>query len=448
MIQSMNHHFWVGVLAVLSMTSVATAAPIKTTNRPLRSAQASSPKYRSVEVLPDLSGINNWLFLGFDAGGIFYSSALPGVEGARNGFIGGGRLLISHQFTDWVMDGGLGWQYISAKGDNTNGTTDSINSKIPYLDFSIRYRLGQKFQLGPELEFWLGTDNGLNQDFRAATTNSGKFLGIEGVFEWDRNRKYRFGGRWLMGLGVPGRTVNAFQAFFQIGFDAFGEGAESAPPKHYEQVNDSDLEKAEALTPKEPIQMTPEKAPPPSEPAPDVMSTPAPPPEEPQPPVAPTPEASPAPAQDVTVIPEPTPAVAPKAPVPAKKLILSMGINDLPFGFNDTQLPRAHQARVKNMGRYLAKNQKSWKALIVSGHTDERGSNKFNMDLSMRRAETVRRLLIEGGLASGKVRAVGYGETKPLDRAHTEKAWAKNRRVELEFRGVRDSEIIKKALDQ
>ena len=100
------------------------------------------------------------------------------------------------------------------------------------------------------------------------------------------------------------------------------------------------------------------------------------------------------------------------------------------------------------MGRYLSKKKGAWKTLVVSGHTDERGSPKFNMDLSLRRAETVRRLLIEGGVPASRIKAVGYGETKPIDSHHNEKAWARNRRVELEFLKVTDAEAIKHALDQ
>jgi outer membrane protein OmpA-like peptidoglycan-associated protein len=147
------------------------------------------------------------------------------------------------------------------------------------------------------------------------------------------------------------------------------------------------------------------------------------------------------------VIPEATPVKA-KAPVAAKKVVLSMGFNDLPFGSNDTRLPMAHQTRVKNIGRYLGKNKGAWTRLMVSGHTDERGAEKFNVDLSQRRAETVRRLLIEGGAPGSKIKAVGFGESKPMDRGHNEKAWARNRRVELEFQGVKDSATIKQALDQ
>ena len=69
-------------------------------------------------------------------------------------------------------------------------------------------------------------------------------------------------------------------------------------------------------------------------------------------------------------------------------------------------------------------------ALIeIQGHTDERGDDAYNLDLSDRRAHSVRDYLIGKGVDEKRLTAQGYGETQPLDRSHNEAAWAKNRRV-------------------
>jgi OOP family OmpA-OmpF porin len=65
----------------------------------------------------------------------------------------------------------------------------------------------------------------------------------------------------------------------------------------------------------------------------------------------------------------------------------------------------------------------------IQGHTDERGDDAYNLDLSDRRAKSVMRYLVGKGVDEKRLTAQGYGETQPLDRAHNEKAWAKNRRV-------------------
>jgi outer membrane protein OmpA-like peptidoglycan-associated protein len=67
----------------------------------------------------------------------------------------------------------------------------------------------------------------------------------------------------------------------------------------------------------------------------------------------------------------------------------------------------------------------------IQGHTDERGSDKYNRDLSDRRAASVRRYLINGGIDESRLQSQGYGEDQPLDPRSNEQAWAKNRRVEF-----------------
>ena len=69
-------------------------------------------------------------------------------------------------------------------------------------------------------------------------------------------------------------------------------------------------------------------------------------------------------------------------------------------------------------------------ALIeVQGHTDERGDDAYNLDLSDRRAKAVEKYLADKGVDPKRLSAQGYGETQPLDRRSNDAAWAKNRRV-------------------
>jgi len=67
----------------------------------------------------------------------------------------------------------------------------------------------------------------------------------------------------------------------------------------------------------------------------------------------------------------------------------------------------------------------------VQGHTDIRGSDAHNLDLSQRRADAVKAYLVKKGIASERLQAKGFGESKLLDTAETEEAHAKNRRVQF-----------------
>ncbi len=67
----------------------------------------------------------------------------------------------------------------------------------------------------------------------------------------------------------------------------------------------------------------------------------------------------------------------------------------------------------------------------VAGHTDERGNDAYNLDLSIRRAAAVEQYLIDKGVAAKRLESQGYGETQPLDKRSTAPAWEQNRRVEF-----------------
>jgi len=71
------------------------------------------------------------------------------------------------------------------------------------------------------------------------------------------------------------------------------------------------------------------------------------------------------------------------------------------------------------------------KHLVIEGHADDTGVADFNMKLSRARAESVLRYLVEKGVARGRLKAIGYGDTRPLSAEHTDEARAANRRVEL-----------------
>jgi len=67
----------------------------------------------------------------------------------------------------------------------------------------------------------------------------------------------------------------------------------------------------------------------------------------------------------------------------------------------------------------------------VEGHTDDQGDVKINQKLSLKRAEAVRDALIKAGLAAGRVKALGYGEVRPIASNEFEKGRAMNRRIDI-----------------
>jgi OmpA-OmpF porin, OOP family len=65
----------------------------------------------------------------------------------------------------------------------------------------------------------------------------------------------------------------------------------------------------------------------------------------------------------------------------------------------------------------------------IQGHTDERGNDAYNLDLSDRRAHAVEKYLVDKGVEAKRLTAQGYGETQPKVKESNEAAWSQNRRV-------------------
>ena len=75
--------------------------------------------------------------------------------------------------------------------------------------------------------------------------------------------------------------------------------------------------------------------------------------------------------------------------------------------------------------------------VIATGHTDSIGTDAYNQKLSERRANAVKAYLVSKGVPANKITTIGKGETQPVASNKTKEGRAKNRRVDVEFKGVR-----------
>ncbi len=104
---------------------------------------------------------------------------------------------------------------------------------------------------------------------------------------------------------------------------------------------------------------------------------------------------------------------------------------DVTFDTNSTVVRPGLQSEINRVAGVL--NQYPQTLVRVEGHTDSRGSDAYNMDLSIRRANAVRTLLVQRGVADSRIDAVGYGETMPVATNDTEAGRQRNRRVEIKI---------------
>lgn len=128
----------------------------------------------------------------------------------------------------------------------------------------------------------------------------------------------------------------------------------------------------------------------------------------------------------------------PNGVVVGKTSIVTLG--SIEFEFDKAVIQKRSYPILDNVAQAL-KDNPDIQLTEVQGHTDERGDDEYNLDLSNRRAAAVVTYLKNAGIAADRLESNGYGETRPLSNAHDETAWRMNRRVEFHIR-KRNNEIV------
>jgi len=107
------------------------------------------------------------------------------------------------------------------------------------------------------------------------------------------------------------------------------------------------------------------------------------------------------------------------------------GLKRIHFDFDRSDLTEeAKQVLVNNAGLLRSAPQVN---VLIEGHTDERGSDEYNLALGERRAIAARNFLVSLGIAADRLRIISYGEEMPMALERNEEAWAKNRRAEFKI---------------
>ena len=108
------------------------------------------------------------------------------------------------------------------------------------------------------------------------------------------------------------------------------------------------------------------------------------------------------------------------------KTIVLRGVN---FEFNKATLTQYSETILWRAYRAMIANPDA--RVVITGHTDNVGSDKFNQALSLKRAQTVKNWLVKKGIASNRMRTVGKGEKEPVADNNTEEGRSQNRRMEF-----------------
>ncbi|MFV8849452.1 OmpA family protein [Serratia fonticola] len=109
------------------------------------------------------------------------------------------------------------------------------------------------------------------------------------------------------------------------------------------------------------------------------------------------------------------------------------------FGFNSAELSTAGVNKLTGFANKIKQTNLTEQRIIITGYTDRLGSNAYNQQLSMERAESVRDLLVSSGISHQIIQVDGAGASQPLVACPGEKTaevvecLAPNRRIVIEF---------------
>jgi peptidoglycan-associated lipoprotein len=151
----------------------------------------------------------------------------------------------------------------------------------------------------------------------------------------------------------------------------------------------------------------------------------------------------------VPVVPEPqlpaTPVAAPTTPVDdgsaareaaeaarrAIEMARSVLLQTIYFDYDSDELRSDSRAVLDDKLRVLNANPAL--RVRIDGHTDERGTDQYNLALGRRRADQAKRYLIDRGIDASRIETTSYGRERPAVQGSNEDAWSQNRRGEFQI---------------
>lgn len=103
------------------------------------------------------------------------------------------------------------------------------------------------------------------------------------------------------------------------------------------------------------------------------------------------------------------------------------------FDFDSSDIRADSRPLIEAHAQYLTQNPGA--AVVLEGHTDERGSREYNIALGQKRADSVKRMMTLLGAQDAQIETVSFGKEKPKNPGHDEASWAENRRDDLVYAG-------------
>jgi len=123
--------------------------------------------------------------------------------------------------------------------------------------------------------------------------------------------------------------------------------------------------------------------------------------------------------------------------------ILQDAFDNLNFDFGKATIRESSFSSLDKLAQTLI-DAKNWK-LDIAGHTDDKGSDEYNLKLSQNRANAVKDYLVKKGVNTETITAQGFGESKPIVPNDNDSNRERNRRVEFKITKPNNEVITIKA---
>lgn len=103
---------------------------------------------------------------------------------------------------------------------------------------------------------------------------------------------------------------------------------------------------------------------------------------------------------------------------------------DVHFDFNRYEIKTKDLHTLSEIAEYLS--EKANVKIVIEGHTDEIGSEEYNLALGDKRAKAIKKYLVKYGVKNFRINTVSFGEEKPSNEANSSEAHDENRRGSFE----------------
>lgn len=113
----------------------------------------------------------------------------------------------------------------------------------------------------------------------------------------------------------------------------------------------------------------------------------------------------------------------------------SSPLKDIYFSFDRYDLEGDARATLKANADWLKQNPAT--RIEIEGHTDERGTNEYNLALGAKRAQAAKDYLVTLGISTERLSTISYGEEIPVCKESSENCWRQNRRARFVIIQVR-----------